>query len=542
MRRWPFESWLMRWAALVVVWCTATAGAAHPYDEPNQAAVIELGEIYNGSNEGATGEALSHCGYNDTCDVWHQLTVPNDGLLRIEIASHTFDTVLSVFDPCNMAELACCNRTCVFGPPQIQLPAAAGTRLLVRVAGYARATGGYELLVSRMTSEALSCVLKPSPADGAEPVPINSGLRWDGLPAEVVQTLDKPVATASKSGIRMATIYGSDDRRDEYEVQEASILSAGRAVAMLTTPDNLIDNGDGTLTLFSGSLAEAYVLRARHLLCPEERFRDQPAPGLATGFLVAPQILATVGHVVSCADTYPLDDVVVFDFAMPDGNAPSLIIRPEQLYTMQKVLAYNDGIPDWALVQLDRPVTGRTPLHLRRQGRLVDDVNDLWVIGHPLGLPRKYSGGGKVLANANPAYFETDLDVNIGNSGSPILREANLQVEGILFSGNEDFVANPAYGGRCDCSLICPDEAGRCDGWEWITRATCFSPLIPTYDLYLAPDPNALTEVASNLNVPWFTPARLLTSTTYHWQIRAHTIEGIVLSPIWSFKTSDSQK
>ncbi len=539
MRRWPYESRLVRWAALIGAWCAAAAGAAAPYDEPNQAAVLELGQIYSGSTEGATGEALSRCGFNDTCDVWHQFSAPSDSLLKIRIVSQSFDTVLSVFDPCSMAELACADATCVFGSPQIQMPAAAGTRFLIRVAGNARTTGRYELQVSRATCEALSPVLKPSPADGAEAVPTGSGLRWDGLPADVADAPNKSISVAKASAITVATVYGTDSRRDEYEVQEADIRAAGRAVAMLVTPDDLLDNGDGTLTLFCGSLAEAYALRTGRLLCPEERFRDQPAPGKATGFLVAPQILATVGHVVSCADTHPLDDVVVFDFAMADGNAPSLIVRPEQLYTMRKVLAYNDGIPDWALVQLDRPVTDRNPLHLRRQGRLADDVNDLWVIGHPLGLPRKYSSGGIVSGNNEPAFFEADLDVNVGNSGSPVLRGTDLQVEGILFSGNEDFVHSAAYGGRCDCSLICPDEQGRCDGWEWSTRATYFSPLVPVYDVYLGPDPTALTQVASGLNVPWRAPGKLLKNTTYYWQVRAHTVEGIIPSPIWSFKTAD---
>ena len=539
MREWPYECRLVRWAALLVAWCTAVAGAVAPHDEPNQAAVLEPGQTYSGSNEGATGKALSHCGYNDTCDVWHQFTVPSDGRLRIRIVSRSFDTVLSVFDPCSMAELACSEATCSFGSPQIQMPTAAGTRLLIRVAGNARATGTYELLVSRVTSEALSAVLMPSPAHGAEAVPAGTGLRWDGLPAKAAETPAKPISTLRASAITVATVYGTDDRRDEYEVPEADVRAAGRAVAVLVTPDALLDNPDGTFTLFSDSLAEEYALRTGRLLCPEERFRDQPAPGKATGFLVAPQILATVGHVVSCVAPHVAENVAIFDFAMADGNAPALIVRPEQLYTLEKVLAYNDGIPDWALVQLDRPVTDRSPLHLRRQGRLADDANDLWVIGHPMGLPRKYSSGGKVHGNNGPGYFEADLDVNVGNSGSPVLRGAGLQVEGILFSGNEDFVASAAYEGRCDCSLICPDEQGRCDGWEWITRATCFSPLVPVYDVCLGPDPNGLTQVASGLNVPWFAPDKLLKNTTYHWQVRAHTVEGIILSPVWSFKTAD---
>jgi len=538
MRRGPFASWPVPRAVLAVVWCAAVAAAAPPHDDPDRAVVIQAGQTCHSSNEGATGTALSHCGYGDTCDVWHEFTAPDDGLLQVRIVSQSFDTVLGVFDPCSMEELACSEGTCFFGLPQIQMPAAAGTRLLIRVAGYARATGRYELLVSRVIPEVLPGVLTPFPAHGAEAVSTDSGLRWDGMPAEAAPTPQPPAPTVRGSAITVATIYGPDDRRDEYQVPEMDVRTAGRAVAIIVPWDCLIDNGDGTLTLFGGSLAEAYALRTGRLLCPEERFRDQPAPGKATGFLVAPQILATVGHVVSCADMHALDDVVVFDFALADEDGPSPIVRPEQLYTMEKVLAYNDGIPDWALVQLDRPVTGREPLDLRRLGRLADDVNDLWAIGHPLGLPRKYSSGATVMGNGQSAFFETDLDANNGSSGSPVLRQATGQVEGILFSGNEDFVPSDAYQGRCDRSLICPDEQGRCIGWEWITRATCFSSIVPAYDLYLGPDPNALSQIASALNVPCFVPEALRANTTYYWQVHTHTVEGITVSPVWAFTTA----
>jgi hypothetical protein len=529
MRGWPLE---VRWPALVVAWCAAMVGAAHPHDEPNQAAVIELGQVYEGSIEGATGEALTPYDWASTCDVWHQLTIPGDGLFKIAITSQSFNAGLGVFDPCSMADLASSDGSGGLGLPRIEITATAGTKLLIRVAGYSGATGRYALLASHETCDALSCALMPSPADGAEAVPIGSRLRWGSA-----ETAEKPALRAAASTIRMATIYGSDDRCDEYEVWDPDVLAAGRAVAMIVPPDHLIDNADGTFTLFSGSMAEMHAMRTGRLLCPEERFRDQPAPGTATGFLVAPQILATAGHVVSFPDIYGLHDLVVFDFVMVDANTASMTVRPEQLYGMKKVLAYNDGIPDWALVQLDRPVTGRVPLPLRRQGRVADDADDLLVIGHPLGLPRKYSGGAKVLSNSEAAFFETDPDVNAGNSGSPVLSQSNLQVEGILFSGNEDFVPSAAYQGRCDCSLICPDEHGRCDGWEWISRATCFNSLVPVYDVYLGTDPNALPQVASALNVPWFAPAGLLTNTTYYWQVHAHTVEGVVVSPIWSFRT-----
>jgi len=520
--------------------------AKHPYDDPNEAAEILLGEVYLGTSREATGEALSHCGYRDIHDVWHRYTATQDGLLNIELTSSTFDSILGVFDPCSMAELACSDMTCYFGLPKVMMPVTAGTSLLIRVAGYARTSGNFELLISRVMSDALTSPLQAFPADLAGGIRTSTELRWDGtVPDLAVEpaypVMDRAVVTAT-SVIKVSTIYDTDDREDEYEVGEPNRLAAGQAVAMIMVPENFLDNGDGTVTLFSGTLGEEHALLTGRLLCPEERFREQPAPGSATGFLVAPQILATAGHVVACGDTFGLDEVVVFDFVMADTNTPAIIVQAENIYAMDRVLAYNDGLPDWALVQLDRAVTDRMPLPLRRLGRLADDVNDLLVIGHPLGLPRKYSGHGKVLGNDEPSFFETDLDVNGGNSGSPVLHPDTLEVEGILFAGNEDFVPGEPYEGRCDRSLICPDEQGRCDGWEWVTRATHFSQVIPVFDVFLGLDPNALVQVASRLNVSYFMPENLQANRVHFWQVQAHTVEGSIMSSVWSFTTSDEQK
>ncbi|MCF7972796.1 MAG: trypsin-like peptidase domain-containing protein [Phycisphaerae bacterium] len=527
-------------AIFVVLHTGVIVGLAAPvHDDPNQAVEIRLDEVYSGTSREATGEALSHCGIRDSRDVWHRFTAPRDGLFKVEVISSTFDSILSVFDPCSMAELACSDMTC-FGQPQIMMPVASGTQWLIRVAGYAQTSGNYTLLVSQVSDTALLTSLDPYPADQARDISPATMLCWDGTEPALGQSPIVSLQIAAPSMMTPMTIYGEDNRVDEYDVEDANRLAVGQAVAMLMVPENILDNGDGTVTLFSGSLGEEYAVLTGRLLCPEERFRDQPAPGSATGFLVAPQILATAGHVVSCANDYGLDKVVVFDFVMADANTPAVIVDPDNIYTMEKVLAFNDGMPDWALVQLDRAVTGRSPLPLRRQGQLADDVNDLLVIGHPLGLPRKYSDHGQVLDNRDPSYFETDLDVNGGSSGSPVVHPDTLEVEGILFASyNDDFIPGEAYEGRCDCALICPDEAGLCDGWEWVTRATHFSHLIPVFDVSMGLAPDALTQVASQLNVSCFTPRDLEPSTTYFWQVQAHTVEGSSLSPVWSFTTNN---
>lgn len=108
-----------------------------------------------------------------------------------------------------------------------------------------------------------------------------------------------------------------------------------------------------------------------------------------------------------------------------------------QVYTCTKIIGteLNDFTKkDWALVELDRPVTGRRPLKLVNSKPQKDD--EVFVIGTPSGLPLKVATG-KVLAK-RINFFRTNLDTFTGNSGSPVLNNQN-EVIGILVRGNEDY-------------------------------------------------------------------------------------------------------
>ena len=48
--------------------------------------------------------------------------------------------------------------------------------------------------------------------------------------------------------------------------------------------------------------------------------------------------------------------------------------------------------PDWALVQLDRPVTNHQSVRIRRTGKIPEN-QEVHVIGHPVGIPISLQGG-----------------------------------------------------------------------------------------------------------------------------------------------------
>ncbi len=124
---------------------------------------------------------------------------------------------------------------------------------------------------------------------------------------------------------------------------------------------------------------------------------------------------------------------------------------------------------DFAIIKLDRPVAGRTPLKVRTSGK-VDASSELIVIGHPSGLPSKVTEGGSLRLNDNGVYFVANLDTFSGNSGSVVLDAKTGIVEGILVRGENDYIPGP--GGSCNVVNVC--EEGKCRG-EDVTRITNLS-------------------------------------------------------------------
>jgi hypothetical protein len=113
---------------------------------------------------------------------------------------------------------------------------------------------------------------------------------------------------------------------------------------------------------------------------------------------------------------------------------------------------------DFALVQLTRPVKGRTPLKL--SAAPISSSTTLSMIGHPFGLPAKLSRKARTLIN-NPlrGSFLTSLDAFDGNSGSPVFN-ANNEVVGILIGGTPS--ANTVINGRCEVLNRCSENGTNC--------------------------------------------------------------------------------
>jgi hypothetical protein len=262
--------------------------------------------------------------------------------------------------------------------------------------------------------------------------------------------------------------YGNDDRQDIHELSGQDLADADSVVALF--PDSQVyDLGDGTSALWTVNYGEYCDL------CPSERFREQPVGAMYSGVLVAPDVIATAGHCIFAEETSTLEDITalrfVFGFHMRDAATPEVVLNiNSDIFSGAEVIAWqldeNTG-SDWALIRLDRTVVNHRVARVRESG-WISDGQAVHIIGHPMGLPKKFAGNASVRDNQYRAVFGANLDAYPGNSGSPVFNSTTHEVEGILFGGEGGELVKQ---GDCYVSRVCPDTG--CSG-EYSTRTTEF--------------------------------------------------------------------
>ncbi len=252
------------------------------------------------------------------------------------------------------------------------------------------------------------------------------------------------------------SIYGADDRLDYFEAPAPMQRLADSVVSLW--PSKQVKELNGNVMLATISFGDALNL------CPGEKFREQPIGAFCSGTLIGEDIVLTADHCItdeaSCADT---KFVFGYNISKAGGSAPVTTTKPSDVYGCKRIIKrdldkqgsgiigtgiaiigalLNKAGPDFAVVQLDRKVTGRKPLELNRGGDIGNGAK-VFVIGHPVGLPLKVTGNGSVRDNKPRAFFLTDLDTFGGNSGSAVFNAATNKIEGILVRGGTDFVDSP---------------------------------------------------------------------------------------------------
>lgn len=276
----------------------------------------------------------------------------------------------------------------------------------------------------------------------------------------------KPVSIVAQSTPHPDVIYGDDDRLDLYQVQSEVLLSLADSTVGLFRASSVRIGEDGVARLSTSHYG------SRYSLCQDEPFREQYSGAFCSGSLVGPDLLMTAGHCVksqsACESTK-----FVFGFAIKtEGDNPQSVPAAD-VYGCAQLIGREQSGADWALIKLDRPVAGHYPLKVSREGTPPKGTQ-LFVIGHPAGLPTKVAGGAWVRDPEPDGYFVANLDTYGGNSGSAVFNAVTGRVEGILVRGARDFVWDSEN--SCRRSNVCDNEG--CTG-EDVTKVGELTDLIP---------------------------------------------------------------
>ena len=143
--------------------------------------------------------------------------------------------------------------------------------------------------------------------------------------------------------------------------------------------------------------------------------------GVGTGFLLAPDLVLTVEHVVDGAVTVQMT---------PEGQDP-----------VTGVVIGQDPERDIALLRTSQPVEGHVFTLADAPARIGDSVAAL---GYPLGLPftvtrGDVSGTGRdvpINGMVRRELIQTDTAINPGNSGGPMIDTDTGEVLGLVDLGN----------------------------------------------------------------------------------------------------------
>ncbi|MGX7004886.1 trypsin-like serine peptidase [Caballeronia sp. KNU42] len=269
---------------------------------------------------------------------------------------------------------------------------------------------------------------------------------------------------------REKSIYGTDRRKDFYEIRDIKQMAAANSVAILVKSDHYKEEAS-TLEVFGRRLGEELGL------CSDQQYFAQPVVGYCTSFVIGPDTIATAGHCVPAKEEMA-NVRIVFGFREQSNGAViglSQTIFKEDVYIPTTVVAraQEPNGADYAVIKVDRPITNHAPLVLSVDKDIAVG-DEVYVIGFPSGLPMKLADNAFVRSVSTRGYFVSNLDVFGGNSGSPVFIAGSETVAGILVRGGTDYVAKD----KCNVAYVCPSGFSGCQG-EDSTSAKLLAGKVP---------------------------------------------------------------
>jgi hypothetical protein len=288
-----------------------------------------------------------------------------------------------------------------------------------------------------------------------------------------VETVDRPLGATQEK-----VVFGDEDRIEYDQIPAGSRERRwADATGMMLYASGLHCSG-GSCSIDFRYDVPAYGVP----ICEGELGAGQPTAdtGGCTAFLVGPQLFATAGHcffpneVTNCSNIR-----VAFGFVTTNGVAAEQVPQSD-VYTCTQVISSNDDNPDYAVFKVDRPVTGRTPLWIRRSGQAAIG-QALTVVSYPIDLPLKLDQGAVIKAYDTNTIAVTS-DTATGASGGPTINTATGVVEAVHANAPLDafWVYNAETPDECVAWVQCPESDG-CPDFAGATRTDRFHQYVPLH-------------------------------------------------------------
>lgn len=287
-----------------------------------------------------------------------------------------------------------------------------------------------------------------------------------------------PVSAASNRFTKNASaIYGSDDREFVSAKSSTKIKELSASIAMIVARDAVVKN------IFSSKLLADLLTDSEGLnLCEDEKFATHHSVDSCSGFLVGENLLATAGHCFR--DQNDCDNkLILFNVLAKNEVDRGHRLMNKNIYECAEVLSSvldSDSSEDYAIIRLKKKVIGRKSLKMRTAGT-IRRSDEVFMIGHPLGLPQVVTNSASVNEISNTHYFKATLDSFEGNSGSPVFNSKTFEVEGILVRGEEDFLQDQSL--QCYREQVYDPGTAQLPGTkgEGVTRISDILPLLKNF-------------------------------------------------------------
>lgn len=224
---------------------------------------------------------------------------------------------------------------------------------------------------------------------------------------------------------------------------QSSIIKTSKSVAMIVEKERLhaISNSEYQLDFYN-------TLQKTYNLCTNEAFTNQPVVGSGTAFVISEQTMITAKHVFERSIN---DYAIVFGFQFLDEKKEiSSSVFASNIYYPTKIEKEFEEL-DVVQFKVDRAFPKSIPILEWENSRTLQKKDEIYMIGHPTGLPKKAALNADIIDNSKLQFFYTSLDSFQGNSGSPVFNLCSNKVIGILVSGQLDYEFN----GSCYKTTLC---------------------------------------------------------------------------------------